>query len=345
MEIIVRQADTEANQNEQSTKAPKKHHIGCFVFVLFILLALGGVAYAFRSYLAIIPTLLHITQTSIPRSKTEQQISYQFTNTKLINILLLGSDNDAKFDPNSVLTQTIIIVSIDPNTNEVNMISIPRDFWVPIAGVSGGYGKIDQASGYGGLALARETVEKDFGVHIDYYAWVGLNGFINVINTFGGIDVDVNHPILDSIYPNDTSGLSPYSAIRLYIPAGPQHLDGVRALEYVRSRHGDLQGDFGRSARQQQILLALATKVETTNIVDKIPNLVNELQGSVRTDMSVIDLTHIATLLPHITPNNIHRYILSPPDYATDGLSPDGKQDVVIPNMAKIDALFSKLFD
>ena len=225
------------------------------------------------------------------------------------------------------------------------MISIPRDFWVPIQGVSGGYGKIDQASGFGGIALTRETIEQDFGIHINYYAWVGLSGFENVINTFGGINIDVNHPVLDDTYPNDTTGNDPYSAIRLYIPAGAQHLDGTRALEYVRSRHGDLEGDFGRSARQQQVLLALKDKITQTNFLPELPTLANELSGSVRTDMSIPTLTQFAPLLTQLNSNDIHRYILEPPQYSSLGVSPDGTQDIVEPNMSAIDTLFNTIFN
>ncbi len=331
--------------DESAVQPPKRRHMyGCCLIIFIFILIISGIAFYFRSYLAVIPTLLQATQKQVPRTKTEQGLTYTYNGPQYLNILLLGSDNDAKFNPSNVLTQTIIIVSLNTKTNQVNMISIPRDFWVPIDGVSGGYGKIDQASGFGGIALTRQTIEKDFGVHIDYYAWVGLQGFVKVIDTFGGIDIDVNHPVLDDVYPNDISGNDPYSAIRLYIPAGPQHLSGIHALEYVRSRHGDLQGDFGRSARQQQVLFQLKKVIENSNVISKIPQLANELQGSVVTDMSIIQLSQLAPLLTSIKTEDIHRYILSPPTYSSDGLSPDGKQDIVKPDMTKIKVLFDQIF-
>ena len=348
MEVFKREGeDTLPNFTE---KEKKKHHYGCFilVFLIVIILAIGSAAFIFRSYIELIPTLLSYTQHTVARTTTEKTLTYKYNgNQKLINILLLGSDNDTKFVSTDVLTQTVIILSINTQTNQVNMISIPRDFWVPIAGVSsyGGYGKIDQASGYGGFALTRETIEKDFGVHIDYYAWVGLGGFIKVIDTFGGVDIDANHPVLDEDYPNDVTGSDPYSAIRLYIPSGAQHLDGTEALEYVRSRHGDLQGDFGRSARQQQILLTLEHKIGASDLITKIPQVVNELQGSVLTDMSVVNITSLVPILINLKPSDIHQYILSPPTYSSDTVTPDNKQDIVEPNYTAIDALFQQLFN
>src|SRR5579859_5015210 len=210
------------------------------------------------------------------------------------NILLLGSDNDLKFASTAVLTQAMILVSIDPTTKDVAMISIPRDFWVPIQGY--GHQKIDVAYEVGGIALARSTVETLFGIRLDYYAWVGLNGLVQVVDTLGGVDVTVQHPILDEAYPDDLNSSDPYAFFRLYIPAGPQHLDGTTALQYVRSRHGDLLSDFGRSERQQQVLVAIKNRVQTLSVVGRVPQLVAAMQGSVKTDLSVPAILQLALL-------------------------------------------------
>jgi len=257
------------------------------------------------------------------------------------NVLLLGSDNDLKFTANAVLTQSMILVSIDPGSSDVAMISIPRDFWVPIA--SYGYQKIDVAYEVGGIALARSTVEKLFGVKVDYYAWVGLNGLVQVIDTLGGVDVTVQHPILDEMYPDDLNSQDPYAFFRLYIPAGPQHLDGTTALEYVRSRHGDLQSDFGRSARQQQVLLAIKNHVQTMAIVGQVPELAADLQDSVKTDLSPAAVLQLAALARKVPPDAIHQQVLSAPDFASLGYSPDGTQQVVYPNWTAIRPAVARL--
>jgi LCP family protein required for cell wall assembly len=257
------------------------------------------------------------------------------------NVLLLGSDNDLKFSPNAVLTQAMILVSIDPAGPDVAMISIPRDFWVPIPNY--GYQKIDVAYEVGGIGLARSTVERLFGVKIDYYAWVGLDGLVEVIDTLGGIDVTVQHPILDETYPDDLNSNDPYAFERLYIPAGPQHLDGTTALEYVRSRHGDLQSDFGRSARQQQVLLAIKSRVQTLSVVGRVPQLVNALQGSVKTDLSFAEVLQLAGLAHEVPAGSIRQQVLSAPEFASLGNSPDGTQQVVFPNWAAIRPAVARL--
>jgi len=258
-----------------------------------------------------------------------------------INVLLLGSDTDAKFQ-GDYNTQIMIVVSIVPAQKKVSMLSIPRDLWVQIP--AHGVGKIGVAYGAGGLALARQTVETDFGIPIHYYAWVGLDGFIKVIDTFGGVDLDLSHPIVDDSYPDDVNSPDPYAYRRLYIPAGPQHLDGTRALEYVRSRHGDLIGDFGRSQRQQQLLDALRTAANGREIIAQLPQLATDLKDSVRTDMTLQDLLKFAAFGEQIKSEPVQQHTLLPPIYSEDGTSADG-QSIVIPNWRAIRPLVDSIFN
>ena len=119
-----------------------------------------------------------------------------------INFLILGSDNDSKFASYAApLTQVMIVLSIDPVSHAVTLLSIPRDFWVHIPGYrynvgpggTVGWGKIDAASMLG-FASAACTVERNFGIPIDHWVWVGLKGFIRVVDSMGGVTLDVTHP-------------------------------------------------------------------------------------------------------------------------------------------------------
>lgn len=224
-------------------------------------------------------------------------------------VLLLGSDNDTKFH-GSVLTQSMIIVRFNPGSKKVTMLSIPRDLYVPLS--TGGTAKIDGAYSYGGAGAAIATVENNFGIQIDAYIWIGLAGLINVIDQIGGIDVVTSAPVFDDFYPHDIGPGDPYQYLRVAVLAGPQHLDGTHALQYVRSRHNDLQSDFGRSARQQIVLLALRAKAAGISAED-VPALAASLKGQIKTSMS---LTRIATLLPlagNIDIKNIQQIVLLPP--------------------------------
>lgn len=258
-----------------------------------------------------------------------------------INILLLGSDTDEKFN-NTYLAQSDIIVTVDPTTKQVGMLSIPRDFWINVPG--SGMHKLDEAYGLGGVALSRLTITQDFGIHINYYAWVGLDGFVKVINTVNGIDLDVIHPITDDTYPDDVSNHTNdiYAYQRLYLPPGPQHLTGVQALEYVRSRHADLVGDFGRSARQQQILTQLKDKLNNPGIIEQLPALANDLAGVVKTDMQLSQVFDLMRFARNIDTNKIQRVTLGPP-YSSTGTASDG-QSVVFPHCDLIIPVIAKMF-
>jgi LCP family protein required for cell wall assembly len=252
-------------------------------------------------------------------------------------VLLLGSDDDLKFDPHHVLTQSMILVRVDPVTKHVVMESIPRDLWVPLPSAfrcTVGYSaKIDAAYSCGGAAAAIATVQNNFHVHIDEYAWIGLKGLIKLIDLLGGVDVDVTNPVLDDFYPNDLDPRSLYGYARVAVLPGPQHLDGTHALQYVRSRHDDINGDFGRSARQQQVLLALKTKASTLNAAD-LPDIVNALQGEFKTSMGLERVRSLLSVADAFDPANVQQIVLYVPQYTTYGQLYG--QSVLIPHWSQI---------
>ena len=279
------------------------------------------------------------------------------------NILLLGSDDDGKYNFPSVLTQVMMIVHVDTVNNSVYMVSIPRDSWVYVPG-RGSMHKIDQAFEIGanqhgsfddGVREARLTVEKDYGITIDRYAWVGLSGFARVIDTLGGIDIDLTHPVVDDRYPDDTRTNHPndlYALKRLYLAPGPQHLNGLQALEYVRSRHADLVGDIGRTQRQQQVLEALKKKLNVTSVLTNLPQLIADLKGQVYTDLSEQEIIAFAYYGRGLPSSAIQRITLGPGtgaqhfgDYATIYDPTAGaNQDVIIPNCAVIQPVMNRIF-
>jgi LCP family protein required for cell wall assembly len=252
-------------------------------------------------------------------------------------VLLLGSDDDSKFGPDHVLTQSMILMRVQPATKEVTMLSIPRDLYVHLS--TGGSGKIDGAYSYGGAGAAIATVEQDFGVHVDDYIWVGLLGLVKVIDAIGGIDIVTNSPVMDDYYPSDIYGSWPYDFQRVAVLAGPQHLDGIHAMQYVRSRHSDLQSDYGRSKRQQQVLQAIRLKAKQLAPSD-LPALATAIGGELKTS---IGLDKVARLVPLAAsfdnPDAIHTVLLLPP-YARSG-APGGS---LTPNWGLILPLVHQYF-
>jgi LCP family protein required for cell wall assembly len=255
-----------------------------------------------------------------------------------INILLLGSDNDQKFPQDALLSQTMIVVSIDPRTRQVTLLSIPRDLWVAIPGYASA--KIDLAYAEGGAPLARATVEKTFKIPIHYYAWIGLNGLVRVVDRVGGVDVDVLHPVLDDNYPNDFSD-SGYGTERVYLAAGPQHLDGRHTLQYVRSRHGDLLSDFGRSIRQQQVLLAIQQRTAGMDFVTAVPTFARDLNGHVKTDLDLVRLTQLMLFMRGLRTGDVHQAFITP--FVSDAVSPDGQQ-ILVADWPAVNTYLRQLF-
>jgi LCP family protein required for cell wall assembly len=258
-------------------------------------------------------------------------------------VLLLGSDDDLKFDPNHVLTQSMILVRVDPVSKHVVMESIPRDLWVPLPSrcFVGYSAKIDAAYSCGGAAAAIATVQSNFHVHIDEYAWIGLKGLIKLIDTLGGVDVNVTNPVLDDEYPNDIDVKFLYGYQRVAVLPGPQHLNGTHALEYVRSRHNDINGDFGRSARQQQVLLAIKAKASTLNAAD-LPDITATLSGEFKTSMGLDRVRSLLSLANAFDPANVQQVILYVPTYTSYGQI--SGQSVLIPHWSQILAVTRQYF-
>ncbi|HCF84073.1 MAG TPA: hypothetical protein DEV72_02600 [Ktedonobacter sp.] len=328
------------------------------VAILTVFIILGGTLFYYYQVNFAAPVSTIIGQTA-PRLKSDEAPNQGRSDSTggilgggRINILLLGSDDDYKSVHiyGGILAQTDIVVSIDPATQSVSMLSIPRDAWVNVPGY--GMHKLDQAfllggGGAKGAALSMATIHQDFGVYIDHYAWVGLSGFTKVINTVGGVDVDVIHPITDDSYPDDTGkgALDPFALKRLYIAPGPQHLMDLPALEYVRSRHADLVGDFGRSVRQQQVLNQLKYKLDNPNVIGQLPALAQDLNGAVKTDMSLQDVFKLIYYAKSVDQSKINKVTLGPPYSGDKTINTDsGMQDVVILNCARLQPLIAKMF-
>src|SRR5258708_30647844 len=190
-------------------KVPKKSRfplwarITIAIFSVLLILAGSGFAYYQINFAS---TLNATVGQKVQRLKGDDAPNQDSTTNgnvlsgNRINILLLGSDTDVKFTnadgTHTYLAQTDIVVTIDPKSKTVGMLSIPRDTWLTPPGYSSPM-KLDEVYGYGDAALSEAAIHQDFGIYINYYAWVGLDGFIKVIDTAGGVDVDFIHQITD----------------------------------------------------------------------------------------------------------------------------------------------------
>jgi LCP family protein required for cell wall assembly len=346
----------------------KKWRVIWVSLVLLLLLStVTGIIIVPRLY-RIDTALKSATNQALPQVKTTEKVIDIPSPTSLpkdladlghLNLLLLASDTDSKFEGGRVLTQTDIVVRIDFTHHHVTMLSLPRDLWIPS---DEGYccNKLDEISLYEtddtttpldvklhGFAHTVATIEQDFHIPINAYAWVGLDGLIKVIDTLGGVDIDVLHPIVDDTYPADiTSPNNPCDYQRVYIPPGPQHLDGETALEYVRSRHGDLLEDVGRATRQQELLLALKQKLDTREIFVHLEEIVVDLQGSVLTSLSMQQVLELASYARGLSSQDFTQMVLGLPvyGYGAEINSPEGVIWVEEPFWEAINQTINQVF-
>lgn len=243
-----------------------------------------------------------------------------------INILLLGVDTRIG-DTGPPRSDTIIVVHVDPVGKRVDMLSIPRDLLVDIPGyyatkINAAYpfGELDESIPGGGPTLVAQTVEYNFGIPINYFAEVDIAGMEKVVDTIGGIIIDVPGIVKDDQYPTENSGFT-----RVRFRPGLQLMDGVTAVRYARTRHDG--GDFSRQTRQQQVLLAIRERALASGLITNLPDIISELGDSIRTDLlgddpSLRKLYSLARLGQEIGRENIFSHSLS--GLVTDEVINDG---------------------
>lgn len=334
-------------EDEQIVKQPKrsKKFISKFFLYLLVIFVILAVSYS-----------VGIVSSSEKLSKSFGNIGLwqQFKNLigqndqKLlgeeedrINVLLLGiggfDETGARHD-GPQLTDTIILASFKPSTNQVAMISIPRDLQVQIPGY--GWRKINNANAFGenkeagsGPKLAAQVISQVVNQPIHYYIRLDFYGFKKIIDDLGGVDIEVENTLDDYAYPipgKETATTSERYE-HLHIEKGLRHMDGELALKYVRSRHalGAEGSDFARSKRQQKILMAVKEKAISFSTIAnpvKIANIMDTLSQHLLTNVQGWEILHGFNLGKDIKEENIIRHVFddSPTGILVGGTTVDG---------------------
>jgi LCP family protein required for cell wall assembly len=223
-----------------------------------------------------------------------------------ITILLLGnalSIINGKDQTNPYVrdrTDTMMLVSVDPKTHQASVLSIPRDSLVDIPHV--GLTKINEANYFGGPKLAVKLVSQTLHVPIDYYMETTMWNFVKIINTIGGLTVDVTQPMNYGGYGNP---------LDIHLKPGVQKLNGYQVLAYVRFRHEPL-GDISRIQQQQYIIKLILKKVLTPGEITKLPEVIRMLHHDiVYTNLSLNQEIALGLLATHINQAQI-RYATLP---------------------------------
>lgn len=241
------------------------------------------------------------------------------------NVLVLGVGDPGHAGQD--LSDTVMMLSLSSSEKRVAQISVPRDLRVSIPG--NGKGKINEANADGGPALAEQTVANTLGVPVNYYVKTDFTGLKEIVDAVGGIDVDVKQELSDPEYPCD---YDQYKSCGLDIKPGEQHMDGTVALEYVRCRKGTCGNDFGRAARQQEVINLVRQKVVSPGVIFepwKMVKIVNAVRANVQTDMGAVQLAEFALGWQGASKNNPANLVLStaPGGYLVN--AGDGSSDLL----------------
>ncbi len=317
-----------------------------FVFLILLgLFVLGGVLFGFEFFEATRDTVLMLGVPNIAnlpildlRPQPTRANAPNIAAGERVNLLILGIDRRPS-ERCPCRTDTMMIATLDPKTLTAGLVTIPRDLYVPIPDV--GENRINTASFYGelkypggGPVLAKKTVEYNLGRKIHFYVLLDFNGFRRVVDTLGGIDIDVPRTIDDSKYPDENFGYKP-----IHIPAGRVHMNGELALEYARTRHVD--GDFGRAKRQIQILMAMREKALRLDLLPKLPGLVQSMWGIVETDMQPQDVIVLAAVAVKVKTENIKTASID--QTMTVEFRTSNSADVLWPDRVKIGQLIDQI--
>ncbi len=255
-----------------------------------------------------------------------------------VYFLLVGLDKweSGEGAKNSGLTDTIIVAYLDPSDQRAGLISIPRDTWVEVPEY-GPY-KINQAYllgeayGYpgGGPGILMETAGNLLDIEIDYYAQVDFEAFVVMVDAVDGVPVQVDEEI--QVYPNSNTKDTPQT-----FSPGEHVLPGDLALGYVRTRDTP-EGDFGRTKRQQQVLVGLQKKLFSYEIlpvlIPRIPGLYRDLSSNVETNLTLNQIITLAWTVKDINPQSVETWVIKEPIVTAD--INDRGQYILVPDLDQI---------
>ena len=268
------------------------------LFLLLVVLAVLLTS-VFWGAVWVYTNIIHAPEKKVVAADTEIEKDEKLN--QRINVLLLGIDDGDSEASNSEpkRTDAMIVASFDPSQGKISMLSLPRDTMVLLPGHTQ-YEKINSAYTYGGVTMAKQTVANLLRIPIHYYALANWQGFIEIINLVGGVDLYVD---------KDMHYEDPYANLKIDIKHGYQHLDGEKSGQYVRFRSDEL-GDIGRVQRQQKFLKALGLQMFSIENITKIPKILATAKEYIETDMDTVTMLKAARSFKILSDNNIRSGML-----------------------------------
>lgn len=263
---------------------------------------------------------------TVPTTPTPESAFRVDIPDRYLNIVLLGSDRRPR--GGAWRTDSMIIVSVDKETDVVRLLSIPRDLWVYIPGH--GNNRINTADLWGELSRkgsgperVKRTIHHNLGIPIHYYVRIDFQGFMKIIDTVGGVDIDVDCPLPD-----------------INLTAGMHHMNGREALRYSRSRKST--NDFDRGRRQRKVLMSLWEQALSLDIIPKLPSLWKTMSDSFQTDLPLDQVINLAYIGTKLKPQRILSKAIGAKQ-VTNWYTPEGAA-VLLPNHERIRTLLAGFY-
>jgi polyisoprenyl-teichoic acid--peptidoglycan teichoic acid transferase len=263
-----------------------------------------------------------------------------------VNILLVGIDSAP--GRTTSLTDTMLVVSLDPAGTTSAMISLPRDLYgVPLPDGTPYNQKLNSLMSFasahpkqfplGGVDTLKATIGHLLGVPIHYFGAINLLGFKQTVDSIGGVDMTVTRRISDPTYVDEYG-----RHVGFYLKPGTYHMNGHLALAFVRSRKGVGDNDFIRADRQQQLLTAIREKLTAGNLLLALPSLLDAVKNTIATDLPSRRLAELAAAVQGADMSQLQRIVLQPPEYMhAEPFSSAGY--ILIPNLEAIRAIGEQL--
>ncbi len=289
----------------QNSRIKKKRRRKFFYFLIFLFLFGSVGLYILNSYSSLMGMYSGFT-----REKSDLRTEDVEITKEPFTLLIMGIEDYAT-DGQNGRTDSLMFATVNPKTQKISLMSIPRDSRVPIVGKNK-EDKINAAHAYGGEEIAIKTVEGFLKVPVDHYLKIDFQGFKGIVDAVGGVTVDVPFDFWER------SDVDYYKKIEF--KQGQQELNGEEALAYVRMRKQDPNGDYGRAARQRQLLAAVVQKLNSTSTVFKIKDLTAVVGKYIKTDIPISDGLALYKKLSGFDPSTIQTLKLEGEDKKIGGI-------------------------
>jgi LCP family protein required for cell wall assembly len=254
-------------------KQKKKRRGLRMIKILVLLLFVGLGAYGFSVYQSLNDAVATMNQYADRKSEKRAE-ELELANKEPFSVLVLGVDER---EGDRGRSDSIIVLTVNPDLNSVKMLSIPRDTYTEIVG-NGTTDKINHAFAFGGVEMAMDTVENFLDIPLDYYLEINMEGFKDIVDAVGGITVNND---LDFTYSN------------VHFPEGELTLDGKKALIYSRVRKQDPRGDFGRQLRQRQVIEAIIKEGASFSSLANYDKILEAISMNVKTNLTINEMISI----------------------------------------------------